>query len=428
MPKWLYTLGKWASNLAVLATMVGVMATGAIGMQLLRGEDLRVDLMAIVLPFLIVTMPAMAVIAALAVLFETIPWLRGGLGNVAYFFLWGAIVVGTDVNPAAPSGRIGGVVGFGAVLPSMIHSIEKEFDITVKPGQYSLGLNIKREGDWNLEKFTWDGMTWTGDLLAARGAWVLIALGLATAAALPFDRFDSPGRVAPRRREAEAVHGPETIGTHRDRVRVSSLEPAERSFEFIPLLAAELRLVLAHVPKAWFLVAAGLAVACCFTPMTVARGVILPLAWIWPLLVWSMMGAREAKYQTAALLFSSPRPLVRQLAAVWLAGVIVAVAMGAGVAVRLAFAKDLTGLGAWTAGALFIPSLALAAGVWTGSGKLFEVLYLLLWYVGPMNRIPFLDFVGVSRSSTGSAPAFAIATVVLLALAAIGRGRALRGG
>ncbi len=30
----------------------------------------------------------MALIAALAVVFETVPWLRGALGNAVYFFLW----------------------------------------------------------------------------------------------------------------------------------------------------------------------------------------------------------------------------------------------------------------------------------------------------------------------------------------------------
>jgi hypothetical protein len=83
---------------------------------------------------------------------------------------------------------------------------------------------------------------------------------------------------------------------------------------------------------------------------------------------------------------------------------------------------------AWGVAALFIPALALAAGVWTGGGKLFEVLYLLLWYIGPMNRTPFLDFIGASgvvRADTTAG--FAIATLFLLACALLGRWRALEG-
>ena len=40
------------------------------------------------MPFLAVALPYMALIAALAVVFETVPWLRGAVGNVVYFFVW----------------------------------------------------------------------------------------------------------------------------------------------------------------------------------------------------------------------------------------------------------------------------------------------------------------------------------------------------
>jgi hypothetical protein len=140
------------------------------------------------------------------------------------------------------------------------------------------------------------------------------------------------------------------------------------------------------------------------------------------------MGAREARHGTMALLFSSPRPLERQLPTQWLSGVLIALILGLGVGVRLLVLGNLPAALEWGVGALFIPALALAAGVWTGSGKLFEVLYLFLWYAGPMNRIPFLDFIGTSDASVrgGAAAGFAVTTLLLLAAAVVGRRRALR--
>jgi len=41
---------------------------------------------------------AVAVIAALAVLFETIPWLRGTFGNVVYFILWLVLLMVSVAN------------------------------------------------------------------------------------------------------------------------------------------------------------------------------------------------------------------------------------------------------------------------------------------------------------------------------------------
>ena len=38
------------------------------------------------IPFVFIVMPLMALVAALAVLFESIPFLQGGFGNIVYFF------------------------------------------------------------------------------------------------------------------------------------------------------------------------------------------------------------------------------------------------------------------------------------------------------------------------------------------------------
>ena len=193
------------------------------------------------------------------------------------------------------------------------------------------------------------------------------------------------------------------------------------------MLGAELRLMLAGVRTMWIVVAIGLGAACAFAPpRRRARAARRRVDLAAPVLVGD--GAREQRHGTTALLFSSPRPLGRQLPAAWLAGVALAVATGAGLGARLAVTGDVAGLFGWVVGALFIPALALASGVWTGSGKLFEVVYLLLWYGGPIERIPFLDFTGSTpgaREAHGP-EAFLIATVALLVLAWLGRRRRLR--
>jgi len=211
-------------------------------------------------------------------------------------------------------------------------------------------------------------------------------------------------------------------------IAVMTVAAAARGPRFTAMVAAELALAIRGLPRAWIVAAVGLAASAWIVPLPAARAWVLPIAWIWPLLLWSAMGTRETRYQTAPLLFCSPRPLAHQLPALWLAGVLVALAMGLGVGTRLALTGDFGAFLAWSVGAVFIPSLALAAGVWTKSGKLFEVLYLLIWYIGPMSRTPFLDFIGATKTAAGSrAPAvFAVATLALLACALLGRRRALR--
>jgi ABC-type transport system involved in multi-copper enzyme maturation permease subunit len=90
-----YTLGKWLSNLAVLAVMIAVTGVATVVLQLVLGEDRRIDLAALLAPLTWVVLPTLALVAALAVLFETSGWLSGGLGNVVYFFVCAAVTMGS---------------------------------------------------------------------------------------------------------------------------------------------------------------------------------------------------------------------------------------------------------------------------------------------------------------------------------------------
>jgi len=112
----------------------------------------------------------------------------------------------------------------------------------------------------------------------------------------------------------------------------------------------------------------------------------------------------------------------RQLLAIWTAGVLVAFATGAGTGIRLILSRDWHAAASWLAGALFIPSLALALGAWSGSSKFFEALYTTWWYLGPLHQLPRLDFVGVSPASSSLGLYLALAAGLLFA-SCLGRRR-----
>jgi hypothetical protein len=96
---------------------------------------------------------------------------------------------------------------------------------------------------------------------------------------------------------------------------------------------------------------------------------------------------------------------------------------GGGVALNLALHGEWLGVLALVVGALFIPSLALCLGVWTGSSKSFEFIYSLLWYIGPLNQVEPLDFMGVVSGSVeaGVWQIYLVITIILSGLAFIGR-------
>lgn len=429
MSKVLYTMGKTLSNLAVLLAMVAVLAGMAVVAQFVAGEDTHIQLVPLLMPFLVFCLPAMALVAAFAVLFETIPFLKGGFGNVAWFFLF------TAMMPLGIKSKLD-VVGLGLVQKQLKAAVVKAFGTA--SDHFVLGAV---DNETRTRTFRWDGMDWTREILLSRLTLLVIALGIALLAALFFDRFDvsrSWGRRRSTRKDLAAVAAgglaPAGNGAAGDfapapvPVHLQPLPGGSRRFHFFDMLRAELRLLLKGQRWWWYGIAAGLIVAGFLVPEA-GRKIVSPLAWLWPVLLWSSMGAREARFGTDGLVFSASWPLQRQLPAAWLAGFLLALVTGSGVGLRLAISGNWAAAGAWLIGALFIPTCALAMGTWSGSSKLFEVVYLLLWYIGPLNQTRALDFMGaVPVAVKSGVPLVWLAATVALGVAGVaGRKRQLAG-
>jgi len=420
MSKPLYTLGKAFSNFVFLAVMVGVIAVAVAAMQLIRGEEYHLDLWALLSPFLFCVLPAMAVIAALAVLFESIGWLRGTLGNVLYFFLWMGILM-LSLPGALQIAILPDPWGISVIASAMMRDTAAAF-----PDYEGSFLFGGIDPAVPIQTFPWEGVHWTAGILLGRLLWLCAAIGLALLAAVFFRRFDPAATRIKRAREA-AVRPPGEPEREEPVAPAGPVSLTPVASRFRPrrgaLLLAELLILLKGTPWWWFLVALGLIIAGLAVPANALRW-ILAAAWLWPLALWSSLGCREARYHTHQLVFSTPHLLGRQLPALWLAGVVVALVAGSGVAIHHALAGDWIHLAAWGTAALFIPSLALALGVWSSGTKLFEVVYMIWWYVGPVNQTPTLDFMGIGEQvSMGVLSFYWIGTAVLLILAVLGRRR-----
>jgi hypothetical protein len=412
-----YMLGKWLSNLAVLVVMLAILAGAGVVMQLIQREDPRIDLWALLSPFLFIGLPALALVAGLATVFDTVGWLRGGLGNVLYFFLFALSLVLALESVFIPDALE--PMGFKLFYAEMGAAARQAFP------DYAGGFSLGSTDRVVIGTFTWPGVDWTAGILLWRLAIVALAFAAVMFAAAVFDRFDTSKAWRPKRKTAasQAVGPPATPASVAPPVRHVRLSPVKPGFRFNSVLWAELRLVLKGQPWWWYGVAAILILVGLVSEPRETDQLGLLLAWIWPVLVWSGLGAREARFATSQMVFSAARPLTRQLSATWLAGVIVTALAGSGVGVRLLAGLDAPGLAMWLAAVVFIPSLALACGVWSGTSKLFEVVYVVIWYLGPANRVPAFDYIGV----TGARPHVWLGASVLLLLAAIlGRRRQLQ--
>jgi hypothetical protein len=420
-----YLAGKFLSNLMVLGSMAAVLAVTALALQLARGESAAVRPGALLLPYVLLTLPVLAVTAAAAVLFETVPVLRGGLGNVAWFFFW---MFATIAGGGAPLG------GLGTVAASMRQAMAAQH--LPSAAEFSLGFT---KLDHPLRTFSWAGLHPSAGFVVARLVLILVATGLAAGPAFWFGRFDParagwrhaarrPGGSAPvvvagagAAEVSPADVGPADVGQadvgQAGRAALSGrpLSAVARGRAGLAagrLLAGEVRILVQGVSRWWWLVAAALTALSLTVPTDLVRpagastALLLSAAWIWPILIWSRLGTQRRENGLDTLLGAYPA-VYRQLAAEWLAGLVLTAVLGLGPLLAMAIAADGAGVAAWVGGALFIPSLALLLGAVSRTHRVFQVLYLILWYA-VVNHVAAADYMGtvlVNGRPAGPAPA-----------------------
>lgn len=413
----LYLLGKWLSNLAVLSILLVVLSVMAPLMQWVRAEATAVQLDQLLAPLWLLGLPVMAILAAIALLFEVIPWLAGGMGNIVYFFGW-LIYLSQVALPGLFKVQIGRIVPQADLLGiSRPIAALQTFAATVDPS-YNGHFNIAGASYGRLPAvFTWQGMEWTAVIAWERLLWLAAAIGLVLLTALLFDRFD-PARgkmMTSWRRAKTAVTQPSPETTLEPAISLSQLSdlavrPARPSWA--ALLKAECRLLLIGRPR-WLYAAAAFVTLISLIAPAGDGPPLAALVWVWPLLLWSELGTRHRTFHTQTLLYAAPEPRRAQFWMPWLAGVLLAFAATSLLGLKAVASGDvLQWLGILT-GVLFVPSLALACGVWSGNGRLFQIIYLLWWFSGAVGNT-WLDFMAFRAE-----PAAAGVTVLYLLLAGV---------
>jgi hypothetical protein len=413
-----YAAGKAASNLMVLAALAAVPAVAALGLQLTAGEERHLDIVALLAPLVWLTLPPLVLVAAVAVLFETVRWLRGAFGNFVFFFGWMVLLV----LPVEQGVWAFDLAGLRLVSESLYRGLHRAMP-PAGAGNLELQIGPRQQGAV-VGTFRWVGLDWTAPMGVRIATILAAALAVVFLAALLADRFD-PARRSRRaeRREADAAGSAARRPPARARrLRLPHWFPGT---SFGGLVTGELRLMVEGRNRWWALAAFGLLVAGFVAPMAAVRAAVLPVAWLWPLAVWSELGAREVRDGTGPLVFCGPWSVAAQALAIGCAGVLVTAAAALGPGVRMLAAGDGRGLLAWAAACVFIPSLALALGSWSGGSRLFEICYLLLWYIGPLNHVPNFDYMGVTAAARagGDAWIWLAAAVVLVAAGIAGRRR-----
>ncbi|MCM2255970.1 MAG: hypothetical protein NDJ94_09900 [Vicinamibacteria bacterium] len=397
-----YLVGKWLSHVAYFGLLLALLALAAVAMTLRNAEAGGLDLVALWLPMALVALPALAFVAGLVVAFEVLPGLRGGFGNVAWFFAWGMLSVASmQLGPVADFS------GLALTRDSMRAAIRAEHG--VDEPSFTLGGGPRRA----TRTFAYGGLDWSAERVGLRLSWIGLGALVALAATPFFDRFDPARRRFRVRGPAAAGEGVSVpaVVVVRSAAEAHDLPPATRGWSAGPALVRSELLRVLRGRRAWWWLATAAVFVASFTGAD-PRGPGA-LALLWPVLVWSRLGAPDAAVEP--LLRACPHPVLRPLLARFVAGVVVGLPFVA--------ARSLgSGPEGWLVAAatlLFPPALAVALGAVAGSPKAFEATWTALWYLAL--QTPSLDFLGAT--TTPNPGPFLAAVPVLLLLAGAVRAR-----
>lgn len=379
-----YLASKILSNVYwLLSIAIFVIFTGIV-MQVLQGEDLNLELFCYLEPFLWITLPVVFFVSSLALLFDTIPFLANTIGNISYFFISGAILLGGIIGIPQLD-----IIGISMVFAQIIPSIKLVYP------DYSGGWTFIGNSVQTAELIVWKGVSWTGEMLVYRSMWLLISGGLFLLAVWTFAHFSTKetsvgskipweGKDSSFASQENFIFSPIPYGLKLHRQRRN----------LIHLLFAEFKFSLIRMNVGYYFVVGILMLLSVLGEPQQMYESLLPLLWLMPIGIWSQQGIKmtmdESNQITHATVNADPWIFISE----YLAGFLIATTFSAPLLVRLAIAGLWGNVFYIIIGSIFITSLAGFLGFWTRGTKTFEVVYLFLWYLGPYYKIGYLDFTG----------------------------------
>ncbi|MFT5756197.1 MAG: hypothetical protein ACI9LM_000909 [Alteromonadaceae bacterium] len=374
-----YLFSKWCTNVFILVSIVVIMLLSLILIQLYYGESYQINLWALIWPQLIFVLPMLLAVASMAIMFESIKWLKGGLGNIVYFFLWAGSIIQT----------IESVSGIGALLSNIEAEVVERFPL--QQGLSNIGISVVNEAE-SVKTFIWQGLEPTTLHLLSTIPLLIICLICFIFAVIFFDRFS---------RNALPENKPPSwlinVLTLQIICRLDALFALlTQPFSFTRLLRLELKLLLKDHSIYWGLGLLTLNIIQLFISQQLLVSIILPISWLWCVLVLSQLGQLEKQANTLELITYSKKSVILQSLSSYSAAWVLLAMASIGSVVRFTVMAEWMLLIQVIIAISFSVSLAYFCGTFTGTKRTFEMLYTAMWYMGPIQTALYLDFFGVN--------------------------------
>jgi hypothetical protein len=398
-----YIIGKFLGNVVFLSTFMGGYMVASMVMLLVRGEA-PLEPLIFMKQYAIMTPSTIIFVSAVAIVFESIPFLSGRFGDVAYFFLY-AMSLGFVVNMMVRGGggvaRYFDVSGFGYLMEQTQRNLHTQ--------SLSIGSS---SFDAAKAPLVINGLNLSGGAWATRIVSTIAPIPLLLLAQLFFHRFD------PARLRAAAVKGKR--GWMRSFNHLAG--PFARLIAAIPVRGAALKdamMTFSSTPFAAFALI-GITIASIAAPASLRITFVVAAVFI------AGVASRDRSAGTTGLIYATPR--LRERFVTWklLSSAIVAMILLIAPLLQITIAHPAR-LAAFLIGVAFVAASATALGIISGTPKTFIVCFLTFWYVvvNDNGKTPAFDFAGFfsTPALTITAMYAAIAIVLLAAAEVVHRAR-----
>ena len=391
-----YVMGKWCAGVVLLYSITVVVILGALAMLPIHFSGEWLSLYDFFSPyaFLLTVIP---LTVAIALLFDSIPLLRGALGSI--IFIAGFVSMLTlQMFARDPSGpplwfRVIDFSGSTTIVRTIQEAVLEQSGLPLDSLLFLGGPGINEYSP--TQELVFHGTRFAViDIIGLAGmlvvSFILVFLSsqiIAVSARIGIIQLPKPVKQKKRRI-------PENVG-----VPIYTSIVARRRGAALVQVKAEIGLLIAGQSKLWWMLALGGWIASMFSPVDIVQTIILPILLLWLVNVFSSMGSREHQHGFMQMVITSPAGSMMQSLSSWASGLLIAAVMSAPLFLRLVILGNWFGAFSCLSGVVFLPSFAFFLGEITKTRRVFEMLFIIISYC-TLNELPALMYLGSPKNNS----------------------------
>ena len=381
-----YLIAKFLGNFLVLLTIVILIFFVSIALFFLYSTGYPFEIHHFLVAYLLIPIPTIAFIAALAVVLEVMFKNKSVLQNTVFFILFMALLAQDGLQ-----GTQGGPLGVDYPSKAMEKQVGKDKLSKSSLQKLNIGFII---GDKKLTKrFEFKGVSISPSYVLFRLFWPLLGVLFLYISSKYFHRFEHHERLSLKKEKKKRDQQLTYSDAGMQEMDISSFPKLDQSMSLWPVFKTELLMMIRKGKRwLWLLNLSGVIVLAVI-PLKPAHLIALPILWFLQVHRWADLVTKEKHHQMHFFIFSSFKPVQRLLTSQFLAGTALALTLAFPLIIRYALLGQLFSVVSIIVGAICVIAFSAFAGIVTRGKRFFEIIFFFITYLN-INGFPYTNYYG----------------------------------